>query len=888
MEQGDQRQFRFNAIYEGLDDFSKLSIKLENFDFTGNAQDFLTQTGIIYVGELLQLSKYHLQHFAQLPPKIISEFEYVVSELNMRLGAMPYRWFLFLNDIHLQSKTEFASIIANNLDGCEIPINPILVFNVDLLKLSVRSANCLERAEIKVIGDLVRVNEDFLLRIPACGRNSLNEIKEKLASFGLHLAMNVSSWPVYIPMDKLETSFVEFATSPQIKAMESFTEEETNWPLNLDLVKGVEELNLSYRALNCLNKSSILKVGDLVKLTEGNLLKLKSLGKNSLDEIKFALAEIGLHLGMYVPDWPPENMAELEEQNKQRLTETPKECLFDVFMRSINSIQMDRNIEILKARLGLNEKPLTLEMLGQKLSITRERVRQIQKKAIQKIVLQETWDDVLSLKLIKLIENRTKPLFLQNLEIEDPWFKGFATNLPLLENIIDAFSNLNELHFIDIDSSRVICKISKDVWNELRQDTLNYLDQTVENGHTMDDIEMYVQSVLTEHGAEELSSSMFEILIRDLNFSLIGGEFLLTSVGNTMRSKLNTILQESETPLHYEDIAELYRERFGLGASTRNIHARLGYMGFILFDRGTFGVSKHLGLSGDEINDFIKESENLVSSQEANRQWHASEILSNLRKKMECRNLTKYSLGYILKSSNLLKDVGRLSFKLKSASDDDNDRLQIRTTIYNVLRQAGRPLTYDELKVLVSEQRGLGDHFLPIANELFSKIDSRTWGLLERDFTVNLLEQIEIKDKFYDFFIKNGQSLHKFEFLQTNLNLNLPDELTDNQVLGILVADPRFKSWHGGFVGLSSWDNSGRKTLTAVLQEIVESVDNTIGTDEIISRVSNELGYDFDRNRISVYLNKFGMVYDRNSSLWKKTYTTIPGNSMSSLPVSFL
>jgi DNA-directed RNA polymerase subunit alpha len=77
----------------------------------------------------------------------------------------------------------------------ELAFNPALLKKVDELELSVRSANCLKNDNIVYIGDLIQKSESEMLRTPNFGRKSLNEIKEVLATMGLHLGMDVTGWP---------------------------------------------------------------------------------------------------------------------------------------------------------------------------------------------------------------------------------------------------------------------------------------------------------------------------------------------------------------------------------------------------------------------------------------------------------------------------------------------------------------------------------------------------------------------------------------------------------------------------------------------------------------------------------------------------------------------
>lgn len=77
----------------------------------------------------------------------------------------------------------------------ELAFNPALLKKVDEPELSVRSANCLKNDNIVYIGDLIQKSESEMLRTPNFGRKSLNEIKEVLATMGLHLGMDVQGWP---------------------------------------------------------------------------------------------------------------------------------------------------------------------------------------------------------------------------------------------------------------------------------------------------------------------------------------------------------------------------------------------------------------------------------------------------------------------------------------------------------------------------------------------------------------------------------------------------------------------------------------------------------------------------------------------------------------------
>ncbi len=72
--------------------------------------------------------------------------------------------------------------------------------------------------------------------------------------------------------------------------------------LQPDLLKKVDELELSVRSANCLKNDNIVYIGDLIQKTEAEMLRTPNFGRKSLNEIKEVLAQMGLHLGMEVAE----------------------------------------------------------------------------------------------------------------------------------------------------------------------------------------------------------------------------------------------------------------------------------------------------------------------------------------------------------------------------------------------------------------------------------------------------------------------------------------------------------------------------------------------------------------------------------------------------------
>ena len=104
--------------------------------------------------------------------------------------------------------------------------------------------------------------------------------------------------------------FINFEEPQEVKKVDKIEKPE----FNRNLLRRVDELELSVRSMNCLKNDNIIYIGDLVQKTESEMLRTPNFGRKSLNEIKELLSQMSLYLGMEVPNWPPENIAELSKK----------------------------------------------------------------------------------------------------------------------------------------------------------------------------------------------------------------------------------------------------------------------------------------------------------------------------------------------------------------------------------------------------------------------------------------------------------------------------------------------------------------------------------------------------------------------------------------------
>jgi len=104
--------------------------------------------------------------------------------------------------------------------------------------------------------------------------------------------------------------FINFDEPKEVEKKVQITEP----AFNKNLLKKVDELELSVRSMNCLKNDNIIYIGDLVQKTEPEMLRTPNFGRKSLNEIKEVLNSMSLYLGMEIPNWPPDNIVELSKK----------------------------------------------------------------------------------------------------------------------------------------------------------------------------------------------------------------------------------------------------------------------------------------------------------------------------------------------------------------------------------------------------------------------------------------------------------------------------------------------------------------------------------------------------------------------------------------------
>ena len=136
----------------------------------------------------------------------------------------------------------------------------------------------------------------------------------KVETDGSVSAEDAVAYAARIFQDQLSV-FVNFEEPKEIDKKPQITEPQ----FNKNLLKKVDELELSVRSMNCLKNDNIIYIGDLVQKTEPEMLRTPNFGRKSLNEIKEVLNSMSLYLGMEIPNWPPDNISELSKKLEENI-----------------------------------------------------------------------------------------------------------------------------------------------------------------------------------------------------------------------------------------------------------------------------------------------------------------------------------------------------------------------------------------------------------------------------------------------------------------------------------------------------------------------------------------------------------------------------------------
>lgn len=613
-------------------------------------------------------------------------------------------------------------------------------------------------------------------------------------------------------------------------------------------------LELPVRVDHVFRSSGIKTVRDLADWSPVALLKQEHFGQKSLSDTLQAL-KTALIDG-------PHRVAAATEAILE-----PGSLLTEV-RRSLLSFS-DRERDVLIRRLGFETAPETLQEIADTHDVTRERIRQIETRTIRKWKSELFWDDILERKISGLLMGQNFPLPVAGVEAIDAWFEGMSSHLDFFRNLVQAVCG-DRIHIIHIDGLYYFSLMTQEVWESTVSEASALLSSAVGQEWSENYARSLVHGLLPDT-AKEFGTLLWDASSRLCHFSdAPDGSRILTSYGRGAEQLVEAILTESETPLHYTEIAERARIRAGRNMDVRRAHSAAANVSY-LFAPGTYGLLHHVPLSDEQILQIRTEAEDIVCSEASGRQWHTSEILSEISERMNggFDGLDKYVLNIALAGSSMLRPLRRMMWIAPATNDPS--RIDVHQAVVTIVQAAGGPLSTSEIKERLTAVRGVSEFFQVFPIDPLIRVQPGLWGINDRDVSVPREEQQQLVEQLVQILNKRQSGIHMSE-----LSGILPlQDCSPDAFLSIASQDKRLKIAQGRYVYVSAWESPRRETMRHAVSAVLKDAAKPLALEEIAELVENRIDRKIEKTVISGALQALEAQFDEITRAWTLDRTLI-------------
>ncbi len=638
-------------------------------------------------------------------------------------------------------------------------------------------------------------------------------------------------------------------------------------------------LKLTVRILNVLKLQSIGCLADLDGISLASMMRWPNFGRKSANDIHDIISSeidvlmdqvsmVSMELGAI-----ESNSEEVvEEDDNYVIEKISAKPLKEHFENALAQLK-ERDREIIEHRTGYHGNAKTLEEVGALFDVTRERIRQLQKKYVEQIIEREFWDDCIAIKIGQMLIERNEPLYLEMLEIEDKWFSGFMGNYSNLAAIIELFTEA-EIRIIKINGANIVTRIKQDDWDTgISQFRISLKDKASDGSWTRSDINMTFKSFLTGYGAEELTSLLWDQFADSLQFSGDTSEDKLFGFGRTAEAAVRAVLMQAEKPLHYSEIAMRASAILGKAVDERRAHGAAPSQGGLLYGRGIYGLARFNPVSERMCKNIILVVVQKIYDGPLNKQWHCNEIIAQLKAQFPAlpEELDHYILNIILGDSVKLVYLNRMVWARADSEQKIGDRIDMADAYVKILEDAGGPLKGSKLRELLQDVRGLGDTVQLQPNEHMLQIGKDYWGLVDRDVGGTKEGNAIILNSLFEYLENQQKGIHVTEveaFLKDNqLFVNAPSSYA---LLNLAQRDDRFHLVKAMFLGLTEWGGDVRRlNYSQAVKKLYETMVTPMSLAQIRLNIEDATGLEVDNVVTGLLINQ-EFIYDSDARMWFK------------------
>lgn len=650
------------------------------------------------------------------------------------------------------------------------------------------------------------------------------------------------------------------------------------------LDKNIATLSLSVRSMNALGALGARKIRDLEGPGRDGLRGINNLGAKSVAEVSAELIEAFVQ-GPWISRTPevlqtissrresagapdPGTRANAGPKNDKRTKDLsrvdsePNESAV-ALIEGCLEFARPQHREILQSRMGFGGETKTLEEIGQALGRTRERVRQIEAKAISRVGAMRSWHSALKARLNSILDQSTFPVPLHGLEVLDPWFRGIDDKRLPFSFALKHFCG-GQFSLINVEGEIVVTRLSSSAWSDAVSKAREIVAGMVGRGLSETQVRLAIEGLLPAE-ARELREPFWRESTKLAHFANASEERELISYGGSVEHAVQAVLAEADTPLHYIEIAARCSERLGRRVDPRRAHSASANVA-LLFGRGTFGLERHFPFKEGELEAIVSAAEDVITSHGEGRQWHARELASILEEDYPdiSLNLDPYIVSIALSTSNELVSLGRMVWASRSSGlKGVANRIDVRQAVIALLQQEGRPMSTSEIQSRLSQERGLSRNFQIHHGDPLLRVAPGIWGLVSRDIPYPADQVNLIVDTLVNELTLREKGIHSSEIAEI-LERSIPNFVLEHDpmlIIDIARRSDAVSLARGQIIFLTEWNEPRRFTLVqAVKQVLEESREHGLTTAQVHAAVEKLVERPIDRATLPAICDDFAIL----------------------------
>ncbi len=669
------------------------------------------------------------------------------------------------------------------------------------------------------------------------------------------------------------------------------------------LTKSIDIFDFSVRTRNRMGMQNIKNIYDFSFYTDEELLQIPGIGLNSLNEIRSSLSEyasliagdknsllrsmdsddVRIFSALKTLNNAQENINDLQSIKNSDvylsggpLVSPQPISLLDTFKLCVSSLAGTQKT-VIEHRSGLIDSPKTLQEVSEIIGTTRERVRQIQKKASEIIFKKSDLGIQIWKRLDEVRRGMVVPLKISSLGRYDSWFEGVDRQPHVFEFIIHIAHLLQTPKdggyvVSSYKNLGIILKGGNDFLEKSIKDLNYYIKNNVNKGITKSNIREKIETIASID-ARELVDFVFHEATQHAQFSTEGNE-LLIHYGDGIESQIIDALSNSDTPLNVSDIADHIRKKF-------NPLIEVGYVrnqcivNFHLFARSTYGLRKHLLFSDSEIDEISEQARGHMKSLPSTRQWRSNEILDDIPELIEKygNRINQYTLAIILSLSGKVTSHGKLLFSLSTDRDEGRStRVEFLDLVEGVLEKSEIPLTRAAIYALVSKDRGLSSTAQIHQNGRIVSFGKGVWGLLDKHLGLTKIDFEIIIQELLNVFSKVQEGLDYEELVARLPESSKAWQLrnTPAVLFSLATKSKKFKV-SDIFLYPAIWAEPFRITQKLALQHACDEIPmDGASLFDILDNASKKYGHPISRDVGYGLIRMMGAYHDESTGRWFK------------------